>query len=71
MPEGEFTTAGYTMLDLGFNYVLDLVDAPVTPVLFFRMSNLLDEEARASESFLRDRAPLPGRNFTGGVQVRF
>ena len=71
VPEGEFTTAGYTMLDLGFNYVLDLVDAPVTPVLFFRMSNLLDEEARASESFLRDRAPLPGRNFTGGVQVRF
>lgn len=71
VPEGEFTTAGYTMLDLGFSYVLDLVDAPVTPLLFFRISNLLDEEARASESFLRDRAPLPGRNFTGGVQMRF
>lgn len=71
VPEGEFTTAGYTMLDLGFSYVLNLIDAPVTPMLFFRISNLLDEEARASESFLRDRAPLPGRNFTGGVQVRF
>ena len=71
VPEGEFTTAGYTMLDLSFSYVLNIPDAPVTPLLFFRIANLLDEEARASESFLRDRAPLPGRNFTGGIQLRF
>lgn len=71
VPEQEFTTDGYTMLDLSFSYPLEIPDAPVTPLLFFRIANLLDEEARASESFLRDRAPLPGRNFTGGVQVRF
>lgn len=71
VPDGEFTTAGYTMLDLGFSYILDITESPITPLLFFRMTNLLNEEARASESFLRDRAPLPGRNFTGGVQVRF
>ena len=71
VPEGEFSTAGYTMLDLGFDYALDSLDLPITPLLFFRMTNLLNEEARASESFLRDRAPLPGRNFTGGVRVNF
>jgi iron complex outermembrane receptor protein len=71
VPQGEFATAGYTMLDLGFDYELDMLDLPVTPLLFFRMTNLLNEEARASESFLRDRAPLPGRNFTGGVRITF
>jgi len=70
VPEGEFTTDGYTMLDLSFSYAFGL-DTFVQPLLFFRISNLLNEEARASESFLKDRAPLPGRNFTGGVQVRF
>ena len=71
VPDGEFSTAGYTMLDLGFDYELDMLDLPITPLLFFRMTNLLNEEARASESFLRDRAPLPGRNFTGGVRITF
>ena len=70
VPDGEFTTAGYTMLDLSFNYIWKS-EIPVTPIFFFRISNLLNEEARASESFLRDRAPLPGRNFTGGIQVQF
>jgi len=71
VPDGEFSTAGYTMLDLGFDYALEMLDLPVIPLLFFRMTNLLNEEARASESFLRDRAPLPGRNFTGGIRVTF
>lgn len=71
VPEGEFTTAGYTMLDLGFDYVLDQFDLPATPLFFFRISNLLNAEARAATSFLRDRTPLPGRNFTGGVRVTF
>ncbi|MBM4269946.1 MAG: TonB-dependent receptor, partial [Deltaproteobacteria bacterium] len=70
VPAGEFTTDGYTMLDLSFSYDFGL-DTFVRPLLFFRISNLLNEEARASESFLKDRAPLPGRNFTGGVEVRF
>ncbi len=71
VPDGEFTTAGYTMLDLGFDYALEHLDWPVTPEFFFRVANLLDVEARASESFLRDQAPLPGRNFTGGVRITF
>jgi iron complex outermembrane recepter protein len=36
-----------------------------------RGSNLLDETARVHASFLKDLAPLPGRNFTAGVRYSF
>lgn len=39
--------------------------------LFVRGSNLLDETARVHASFLKDIAPLPGRNFTAGVRLSF
>lgn len=39
--------------------------------VFVRGTNLTDEEARPHTSFLKDLAPLPGRNFTAGVRLRF
>lgn len=39
--------------------------------LFVRGNNLLDETARVHASFLKDLAPLPGRNFTAGVRLSF
>jgi len=39
--------------------------------VFVRGTNLTDEEARPHTSFLKDLAPLPGRNFTAGVRLKF
>ena len=44
---------------------------PFDSLVFLRMRNLLDAEAPDAASFLKDVAPLPGRNFGGGVQVSF
>jgi len=66
--ENELPTDGYTMVNLGFSYVFDAI-GPVTPLLFLRLSNLADETARNSASFLKDIAPLPGRSISGGLRV--
>jgi iron complex outermembrane receptor protein len=39
--------------------------------LFANASNLADEEARKHTSFVKDVAPLPGRNFSLGIRSRF
>jgi iron complex outermembrane receptor protein len=39
--------------------------------LFVNASNLADEQARKHTSFVKDLAPLPGRNYTVGVRSRF
>jgi iron complex outermembrane receptor protein len=39
--------------------------------LFVEARNLTDEEAREHASFLKDLAPLPGRNFRMGLAYRF
>lgn len=39
--------------------------------IFLRGTNLTDEEARPHTSFLKDLAPLPGRNVTAGVRWTF
>ena len=70
VPDEALKTDGYTMLDLSFTYSFESF-GPFTPMLFLRMSNLLDEEARDAVSFLKDIAPLPGRNFSGGARVMF
>ena len=70
VPTDALPTDGYTMLDLNFTYALPTV-GPFDSLLFLRMSNLLDEEARDAASFLKDIAPLPGRNFSGGVRMSF
>lgn len=65
----ELPTAGYTMLDASVSYRIFTHHADWR--VFVRASNLLDEDARRHTSFLKDLAPLPGRNFTLGVRAGF
>ena len=64
-----FRTDSYTMVDLSAVYALTLQGTELD--LFVRGSNLLDEAARRSTSFLAAYAPLPGRSFHAGARLRF
>jgi len=64
-----FQTDSYTMVDLSAVYALTLQGAELD--LFVRGTNLLDEAARRSTSFLAAYAPLPGRSFHAGARLRF
>jgi len=65
----ETETDGYTMVDLNFNYYMNGFGDET--VLFLKAVNLLDEEARIHQSFLKDVAPLPGRAFKVGIRGTF
>lgn len=64
--ELESETDGFLMLNTLISY-----DIATYGSVFFRMTNLLDEDARRHTSFIKDRAPLPGRSFDVGVRLRF
>ncbi|MBV9128711.1 MAG: TonB-dependent receptor, partial [Verrucomicrobia bacterium] len=75
-----FETAmpGYTFLNATASYQLQLPpfgltasSSPVTAEVFLRGSNLLDEQARNHQSFLKDVLPLPGRSLLGGLRLTF
>ncbi len=65
----ETTTDSYTMVNAGVEY--EMPGAGADWVVFASADNLLDEEARVHTSFLKNQAPLPGRNFTVGVRALF
>jgi iron complex outermembrane receptor protein len=56
-----------------FNLDLDVRPFKDHPEISFfaRARNLTDEQARISTSFIKDVAPLPGRDFRLGAQVAF
>ncbi len=62
-------TAGYALLHADINY--NISSGRLSHVIFLRGDNLTDATARASTSFLKDRAPLPGRGVTFGVRTEF
>lgn len=64
----ELGTDGYTMVNLSGSW-RPFADKAVT--LFAEGHNLTDTEAREHVSFLKDVAPLPGRNLRVGVSYRF
>jgi iron complex outermembrane receptor protein len=64
-----FNTDAYTMVNLSFTYDLELVQNNWQ--LFVRGTNLADENARKSTSFLAEYAPLPGRALQAGFRTRF
>ena len=64
----ELPTDGYTLINL-FGAWRPFADGNIT--LFAEGRNLGDEEAREHASFLKDIAPLPGRNLRVGVNYRF
>lgn len=65
----ETPTEGYDMLDVNFSYLFSLGGAELEA--FARLTNLLDEEARVHTSYLKNFAPLPGRNVGFGLRGRF
>ena len=65
----ETETDGYNMLSANVAYLLTVDTTEIE--LFLRGSNLTNETQRVHTSFLKEFAPLPGRNITGGVRVRF
>ena len=65
----ETSTSGYTLLGADLSYRLTV--ARTEWEIFTRGSNLANEDARVSTSFLKEFAPLPGRSVTFGVRAMF
>jgi iron complex outermembrane receptor protein len=64
----ELPTGGYTLVNASL-VLRPLADRDLK--LFVEASNLTNEEAREHASFLKDVAPLPGRNLRVGLGYRF
>lgn len=64
----ELPTNGYTMVNLT-SALRPFADRNVT--VFGELHNLTNVEAREHASFLKDIAPLPGRNLRVGITYRF
>ncbi len=67
--ELETATDGYTLVNAGVSYQTSYAGADWR--IFARIENLTDEEARVHTSFLKDQAPLPGRNLQIGIRTYF
>ncbi|NND44833.1 MAG: TonB-dependent receptor, partial [Xanthomonadales bacterium] len=64
----ESSTDGYDQLDLNLSCQLAETNNGAWTV-FLKGHNLLDEDIRNHTSFLKDQAPMIGRNFTVGARV--
>ncbi|MDK6076382.1 TonB-dependent receptor domain-containing protein [Massilia varians] len=67
--EFEGTTGGYNMLNLGTHYTTRIGGVPAQ--LYARINNLTNELAFSHTSFIKEAAPLPGRNITAGLRFIF
>ena len=65
----ETATEGYTRVDAGLAYHWDVGSAGWEA--FFEGRNLTNKDARVHTSYLKDFAPLPGRNLAVGLRVTF
>ena len=65
----ETDTDGYTMLNTGITRTVSFDRTNIK--LSLVGENLLDEEARQSTSFQKDRVPLPGRNINFGITLQY
>jgi len=68
LAENELATDSYTLLNVSAAF-RPFADPRLT--VFAEARNLTDAEAREHVSFLKDIAPLPGRNLRVGVAYRF
>jgi iron complex outermembrane receptor protein len=66
----EDPTPGYTMVNADVTWTRELSTGQELSV-FFKGTNLLDEDARRHTSLIKDIAPLPGRNFSLGLRAAF
>lgn len=69
VPAQETATPGYTMINLRAAYQFDVGNS--TLEAFVQGRNLGNKDARVATSYLRDFAPLPGRNVIVGLRGRF
>lgn len=67
--ENETPTDGYTLLGASLGYRVQLGGQVLD--LLLRGRNLTDDDARSHTSYLKDVAPLPGRNLTLSAKLRF
>ncbi len=67
--DGESATDGFTLLDAQVSYHWDTQTFGWEAYL--KGTNLTDEEARLHTSFLKDKVPMMGRGFIGGLRVFF
>ncbi|MBL4827320.1 MAG: TonB-dependent receptor [Spongiibacteraceae bacterium] len=65
----ETTSDSYTLVDAQLAYTFSSSNGDVT--LFAKGNNLSDEDARVHSSFIKDKAPLPGRGFRLGIRGTF
>ena len=65
----ELDTDSYSELNLDAQYTWPLRDTDLT--IFARLENAFDVERRTHASFLKDVAPLPGRNLSVGARWEF
>ena len=65
----ESATSGYTLLDASVNY--NFVWNGHDMMWFAKAQNLTNELAFVHSSFIKDDAPLAGRNLSVGLQARF
>ncbi len=69
VPENEFATPAYTLIDLSGSYSLTVAGRVNT--LTLRADNVLDERYREATSRIKDFAPNPGRNLSLVYRVLF
>ncbi len=67
--ELETATDAYTLLEAELAYTFSGTHDGLT--VYLKGTNLTDEDARVHSSFLKDRAPLPGRGFSIGLRGMF
>ena len=65
----ETKTDGYTIVDAQANYQLSL--GAIDTQLYLNVDNITDELGFVHSSFIKDKAPLPGRNIRLGVRGYF
>ena len=65
----ETATPGYTTLNLSTHYSTRIGTLPAQ--LYLRLNNVTDRLAYSHTSFIKDYAPLTGRNLTAGLRVLF
>ena len=65
----ETKTDGYTIVDAQANYQLSL--GAIDTQLYLNVDNITDELGFVHSSFIKDKAPLPGRNFRFGIRGYF
>jgi len=65
----EGQTGGYNMVNLGGHYTTRIGGVPAQ--IYARINNLTDQLAFSHTSFIKEAAPLPGRNITAGLRFVF